>query len=95
LLLKEKNVSSKNEKLVSRAFIEHLIEYDSMNIFRVWNLEIWLISNYKNIIFDENEIFFIYAKKNITLEKKMIEFVELKVFDFVLYIVNLTEDHER
>jgi hypothetical protein len=47
------------------------------------------------VIFDKNQIFFIYAKKNIILEKKMIEFVKLKVFDLVSYIVDLTEDDER
>jgi hypothetical protein len=94
-LLKEKNVSLKSEKLVSRAFVDYLIEYNSTNIFRVWNLEIWSISDYKNVIFDENQIFFIYAKKNIIFEKKMIEFVELKVFDLISYIVDLIEDDER
>jgi hypothetical protein len=94
-LLKEKNASSKSEKLVSRAFVDYLIEYDLTNIFQVWNLEIWLINDYKNVIFDENQIFFIYAKKNIILEKMMIEFVKLKVFDLVSYIVDLTEDDER
>jgi hypothetical protein len=72
-----------------------LIEYDSMNIFRVWNLEIWSVNDYKNVIFNENQIFFIYTKKNIILEKKMIEFVELKVFDIVSYIVDLIKDNER
>jgi hypothetical protein len=94
LLLKEKNVLSKNEKLVSRIFVEYLIEYDSTNIFRIWNLEIWSVSDYKNMIFDENQIFFIYIKKNIILEKKMIEFVKLKVFDLVSYIIDLTKNDE-
>jgi hypothetical protein len=94
-LLKEKDVSSKSEKLVSRTFVYYLIEYDSTNIFRVWNLEIWSISDYKNMIFDENQTFFINTKKNIILEKKMIEFVKLKVFDLVSYIVDLIEDDER
>jgi hypothetical protein len=66
-----------------------------MNIFRVWNLEIWSVSDYKNVIFDKNQIFFIYAKKNIILENKMIEFVELKVFDSVSYILDLIENDER
>jgi hypothetical protein len=66
-----------------------------MNIFRLWNLEIWSVSDYKNVIFDENQIFFTYAKKNIILEKKMIEFVELKVFNLVSYIIDLTEDDEK
>jgi hypothetical protein len=34
-LLKEANVLKKNEKMKSRAFIEYLIKYDFINIFRV------------------------------------------------------------
>jgi hypothetical protein len=78
-----------------RKFVDYLIKFDSTNIFRVWNLEIWSINDYKDVIFDKNQIFFIYAKKNIILEKKMIEFVKLKVFDSVSYIVDLTENDEK
>jgi hypothetical protein len=38
-LLKETNAFKRNEKMKSRAFIEYLIEYDFINIFRVWNSE--------------------------------------------------------
>jgi hypothetical protein len=34
-LLKEADALKKNEKMKSRAFIEYLIEYDFINIFRV------------------------------------------------------------
>jgi hypothetical protein len=36
-LLKKTNAFKKNEKMKSRAFIEYLIKYDFINIFRVWN----------------------------------------------------------
>ena len=94
-LLKNNDVSSKSEKLTLKAFVDYLIEYDSTNIFRVWNSEIWSVSNYRDIIFDKDEIFFINVKKDLILEKKIVEFVKLKVFDSVLYIVNLTENDEK
>jgi hypothetical protein len=34
-LLKEANALKKNERMKSRAFIEYLIKYDFINIFRV------------------------------------------------------------
>jgi hypothetical protein len=53
-LLKDKDAFFKSEKLKSRAFVDYLIEYNSSNIFRVWNLETWTISDYKDVIFDED-----------------------------------------
>jgi hypothetical protein len=39
VLLKESDASSPSEKIKVRAFVEYLIDYDSINIFRIWNLE--------------------------------------------------------
>jgi hypothetical protein len=36
-LLKKTDALKKNEKMKSRVFIEYLIKYDFINIFRVWN----------------------------------------------------------
>ncbi len=38
-LLKETDALKRSEKMKSRAFIEYLIKYDFINIFRVWNSE--------------------------------------------------------
>ncbi len=38
-LLKKINAFKKNEKMKSRAFIEYLIEYDFINIFRISSLK--------------------------------------------------------
>jgi hypothetical protein len=94
-LLKDKNVSFKNEKLKSRAFVDHLIEYDSLNIFRVWNLETWMISDYRDVIFDENQTFDTYVKQNFIIEEKMIEFVKLKVLNLESYVLNLRDEEEK
>jgi hypothetical protein len=39
VLLKESQTSARSKKLKARAFVEYLVEYDSINIFRVWNFE--------------------------------------------------------
>ncbi len=72
LLLKEANVSSRDSKLKSRAFVDYLIDYNSTNIFRIWNSEKDDVSDYRDVIFDESELYDIYNKNDqiITSEKK-------------------------
>jgi hypothetical protein len=46
----------------SRAFIEYLIEYDFINIFRVWNSKKNDVSDYRDVIFNETKVFDTYEK---------------------------------
>jgi hypothetical protein len=59
-LLKETNAFKKSEKMKSRAFIEYLIKYDFINIFRVWNSEKDDVSDYRDVIFNETKFFDTY-----------------------------------
>jgi hypothetical protein len=59
-LLKEANVFKKNEKMKSRAFIEYLIKYDFINIFRVWNSKKDDVNDYRDVIFNETKFFDTY-----------------------------------
>jgi hypothetical protein len=59
-LLKETNALKKNEKMKSRAFIEYLIKYDFINIFRVWNSEKDDVNNDRDVIFNETKFFDTY-----------------------------------
>jgi hypothetical protein len=52
----------------SRAFIEYLINYDFINIFRVWNSKKDDVNNYRDVIFNETKFFDTY--KTIDLFKK-------------------------
>ncbi len=70
VLLKESDVSSRSEKMKARAFVDYLIDYDSINIFRIWNLEKDDVSDYKNAIFDENAYYDSYDKNKRHLIKK-------------------------
>jgi hypothetical protein len=71
-LLKCADVSSKNSKLKSRVFVSYLIDYNSINIFRVWNSEKDDVNDYRDVIFDESELYDIYNKDDsiVTFEKK-------------------------
>jgi hypothetical protein len=64
VLLKDSNASARSEKLKARAFVRYLVEYDSINIFRVWNSEKWDVNEYRDVIFDEDSFFDTYQTKN-------------------------------
>ncbi len=71
-LLKDVDVSSRDSKLKSLAFVDYLVDYNSINIFRVWNSEKEDVNEYRDVIFDESELHNINNKDDslITLEKK-------------------------
>ncbi len=52
---KEINAFKRNEKMKSRTFVEYLIKYDFINIFRVWNSEKDEINDYHDVIFNETK----------------------------------------
>ncbi len=82
VLLKDSDVSARSKKLKARAFVNYLVEYDSINIFRVWNFEKWNVSDYKNVIFDEESFFDTYQTKNQIKEfvqKDHVEYYEKSV----------------
>jgi hypothetical protein len=72
-LLKQTNAFKRSEKMKSRAFIEYLIEYDFINIFRVWNLKKNDVSDYRDVIFNETKFFDTYEKVDLLKkeEKKL------------------------
>jgi hypothetical protein len=59
-LLKKADALKKNEKMKSRAFIEYLIKYDFINIFRVWNSKRDDVNDYRDVIFNETKFFDTY-----------------------------------
>ncbi len=82
VLLKDSDVSTRSKKLKARVFVKYLIEYDSINIFRVWNLEKWDVNEYRDVIFDEKSFFDTYQTKNQIKEfvsKDHVEYYEKSV----------------
>ncbi len=59
-LLKKTDALKKSEKMKSRAFIEYLIKYDFINIFRIWNSEKDDVNDYRDVIFNETKFFDTY-----------------------------------
>ncbi len=69
-LLKKTNALKRNEKMKSRAFIEYLIKYDFINIFRVWNSKKNDVNDYRDVIFNESKFFDTYEKVDLFKEKE-------------------------
>ncbi len=69
-LLKETNAFKKSDKMKSRAFIEYLIKYDFINIFRVWNSKKDDVNDYRDVIFNETKFFDTYEKVDLFKEEE-------------------------
>ncbi len=82
VFLKESQTSARSKKLKARAFIEYLIKYDSIHIFRVWNFEKWNVNDYRDVIFNEELFFDTYQTKNQIkkfVRKEHVEYYERSV----------------
>jgi hypothetical protein len=60
--LKKTDALKRSYKMKSRAFIEYLIKYDFINIFRVWNSKRNDVNDYRDVIFNETKFFDTYEK---------------------------------
>jgi hypothetical protein len=56
-----KNIISRKNRLKSRSFIDYLVKYDFMNIFRIWISSRMQIIRIRNVIFDKT-LFYDFAK---------------------------------
>ena len=65
----------------SRAFIDYLVEYDFINIFRVWNSKKEDVSDYRNVMFDENQFYDSYDKNDLLKKTKKTDFVEFRALN--------------
>jgi hypothetical protein len=85
-ILKEIDALKKNEKRKSRTFIEYLINYDFINIFRVWNSEKDDVNDYRDVTFNETEFFDTYETVDLFKKEKRKSYVtyraiKLQIFD--------------
>ena len=64
-----------------KAFIDYLVEYDFINIFRVWNSEKGNVNDYRNVMFDENQFYDSYDKDDLLKKTKKADFVEFRALD--------------
>ena len=94
-LFKNANAPLKFEKMRPRAFINYLIEYDSINIFRVWNPEKENVNDYKNVIFNETKFFDIYNKKDLIKKSEKIDFVKFIILNPHSAFQPIDNDNEK
>ncbi len=92
-LLKKIDVSTRDNKLRSRAFVDYLIDYNSTNIFPVWNLEKDNVSDYKDVIFDESELYNSYNQNDQQmLQKEKVNYTNVvnstNIHNFVKLSIN-------
>jgi hypothetical protein len=82
-LLKRADASSRDSKLKSRAFVDYLVDYNSTNIFRVWNSEKKDVSEYRDVIFDESELYDIYKKNDQLAESQKEKTMKISINQFI------------
>jgi hypothetical protein len=96
VLLKESDASSRSEKMEARAFVDYLIDYDSINIFRIWNLEKDDVNDYRNAIFDENIYYDIYSKQDLIKKSERKNFVQFRIYSVKSAVdFDLNSDEEK
>jgi hypothetical protein len=83
--LKEINAFKKNEKMKSRAFIEYLIKYDFINIFRVWNSKKDDVSDYRDVIFNETKFFDTYEAVDFFKKKERKLYVTYRAISLQIF----------
>ena len=80
-LLKGIDAPSRNQKMRPRAFIGYLIDYDSINIFRIWNSDKFEINDYRNVIFNEDEFYDFYQQNDLMIVTEKNDLVEFHIYD--------------
>jgi hypothetical protein len=84
-LLKKTNALKKSEKMKSRAFIEYLIKYDFINIFRVWNSEKDDVYDYRDVIFNETKFFDTYEAVDFFKEEERKSYVTYRAISLQIF----------
>jgi hypothetical protein len=78
--------------------VSYFIDYDSINNFRVWNSKKWIVSDYRDVIFDENSYFDMYNKTGLIIElekKKYVRYEKEIIINQVNQIEDLDSDEEK
>jgi hypothetical protein len=94
-LLKETNALKKNKKMKSRAFIEYLIKYDFINIFRVWNSEKNDVNNYRDVIFNETKFFDTYEAVDLLKKEERKSYVTYRAISLQIFENNNEKQYDR
>ncbi len=93
--LKKIDVLKRNEKMKSRVFIEYLIEYDIINIFRVWNLKKDDVSDYRDVIFNKTKFFNMYKTVDLFKEEEKKCYVTYHVIFMQIFENNDEKQYDK
>jgi hypothetical protein len=93
--LKKTNAFKKNEKMKSRTFIKYLIEYDFINIFRVWNSKKDDVNDYRDVIFNESKFFNTYEKIDLFKEKERKLYVTYRAIFMQIFENNDEKQYDK
>ncbi len=88
--LKKNKLFQKNEKMMSRISIDYIMRYDFINIFKIWNFKKNDVSDYRDVIFNENEFYNIYVTINLLNEKKNKTYVT-----YQNHSLSMTNDNDK
>jgi hypothetical protein len=94
-LLKETNAFKKSEKMKSRTFIEYLIKYDFINIFRVWNLKKDDVNDYRDVIFNETKFFDTYEKADLFKKEEKKLYVTYRAISMQIFKDSDEKQYDR
>jgi hypothetical protein len=95
LLLKEINAFKRNEKMKSWAFIEYLIKYDFINIFRVWNSKKDDVSDYRDVIFNETKFFDTYEIVDLLKKEERKSYVTYRAISLQIFENSDEKQYDR
>jgi hypothetical protein len=94
-LLKEIDAFKKKEKMKSRTFIEYLIKYDFINIFRVWNSKKDDVSDYRDVIFNETKFFDTYETIDFLKEEEKKLYVTYRAISLQIFENNDEKQYDK
>ncbi len=94
-LLKETDALKRSEKMKSRAFIEYLIKYDFINIFRVWNSEKDDVNDYRDVIFNERKFFDTYEAVDLFKEEEKKFYVTYRAISLQIFENSDEKQYDR
>jgi hypothetical protein len=92
---RNKCIQKKNEKMKSRTFIEYLIKYDFINIFRVWNSKKNDVSDYRDVIFNEMKFFDTYEVVDLFKKEKRKFYVTYRAISLQIFENSDEKQYDR
>jgi hypothetical protein len=94
-LLKKTDALKRSEKMKSRAFIEYLIKYDFINIFRVWNSKKNDVNDYRDVIFNETKFFDTYEAIDFFKKEERKLYVTYRAISLQIFENNDEKQYDR